>query len=204
MSSGRQFLVDTQAEVSVFPATGHDTRTQQPDGELQTANGSTCRSFGTRKLKLTVYGRVFIWPFEIPEVTQPLLGADFLCDKGLMVDLKGKRLVESTTFRSCQLQLSDVAPQRLHYVGRENDYAAILSSFPDLLTITIRYSFYKAWGDTCNPHLRATSSQPSSTSSTREAQHCQRRVPFHGGHGNNSSLKQSVVSASAYGAQELW
>ena len=133
-NTGRQFLVDTGAEVSVFPASGRDTRAQRSDGELRTANGSICYTYGTRQLKISVDGRTFLWSFVIADVTQPLLGADFLCDHELMVDLKGKRLVEATTFRSWQLHPSDVAPQRLHYVGRENDYSAILSSFPELLT----------------------------------------------------------------------
>ena len=133
-NSGRQFLVDTGAEVSVFPVSGRDTRARQSDGELLTANGSTCRTYGTRQLKLAVDGHEFLWPFVIAEVTQPLLGADFLCGNELMVDLKGKRLVESTTFRSWRLHRSDVAPQRLHYISKDNDYSAILSSFPELLT----------------------------------------------------------------------
>ena len=91
---GRQFLVDTGAEVSVFPVSGRDTREQESDGELQTANGSTCRTYGKRQLKISVDGRTFTWSFVIAEVTQPLLGADFLCDHGLIVDIKGKRLVE--------------------------------------------------------------------------------------------------------------
>ena len=47
--------------------------------------------------------RRFLWMdgllsrlFVLPDVTQPLLGVDFLCN----YELNGKRLVEATTFRS--------------------------------------------------------------------------------------------------------
>ena len=161
------------------------------------ANGSTCRSFGTRKLKFTVDGRVFLWPFVIAEVTQPLLGADFLCDKVLMVDLKGKGLVESTTFRSWQLQLSDVAPQRLHYFGRENDYAAILSSFPDLLTPQFATASTKHGGT----HVIHIEGRPLHSQARRLPPE---KLSIAKEEFLSMEDKQSVVRASAYGAQELW
>ena len=134
--SGRHLLVDTGAEVSVFPATGQDARTRRPDGKLEAANGSTCCTYGTRKITLSLDGRTFVWTFVLADVTQPLLGADFLCNYELMVDLKGKRLVEATTFRSWQLHQSDVPPQKLHSVSTCDEYATILSEFPSLLTPT--------------------------------------------------------------------
>ena len=45
--SGRQFLVDTGAEVSVIPATGLDTRIEQPGHTLTAANGSRINMYGT-------------------------------------------------------------------------------------------------------------------------------------------------------------
>ena len=133
--TGRRFLVDTGAEVSVFPATGQDTRTRRPDGNLEAANGSTCCTYGKRQITLSLDGRIFVWSFILADVTQPLLGADFLCDFELMVDLKGKRLIQATTFQSWQLHTSNVPPLKLHCV-RRNEYDAILSEFPDLLTTT--------------------------------------------------------------------
>ena len=47
-NSGRRFLVDTGAEVSVLPATNIDTRTKPCGQALQAANGRTIRTHGTR------------------------------------------------------------------------------------------------------------------------------------------------------------
>ena len=46
--SKRSFLVDTGAEVSVMPATGLETRTQQVGPPLLAANGSKIKTYGKR------------------------------------------------------------------------------------------------------------------------------------------------------------
>ena len=48
----RQFVVDMEAEVSVLPATGPETRTRHPGTPLMAANGSSIRTYGTRTLSL--------------------------------------------------------------------------------------------------------------------------------------------------------
>ena len=96
--SKRQFLVDTGAEVSVLPATGLDTRTRQLGPSLLAANGTSIRTFGTRNLPLHIASNTYQWNFIIAEVTRPLLGADFLRANSLLVDLKGKRLIDAATY----------------------------------------------------------------------------------------------------------
>ena len=51
-NSGRRFLVDTGAEVSILPATGLDTRIGQSGPALKAANGSTIRTYGVRTVLL--------------------------------------------------------------------------------------------------------------------------------------------------------
>ncbi|XP_062889690.1 uncharacterized protein LOC134338085 [Mobula hypostoma] len=50
--SGRRFLVDTGAEISVLPPTSYDTRNREPGPTLRAANGSTIRTYGTRTVRL--------------------------------------------------------------------------------------------------------------------------------------------------------
>ena len=56
------------------------------------ANGSNIRTYGKRTLTLQFNKRCFKWTFTIAEVSQPLLGADFLRAHSIFVDLKGQRL----------------------------------------------------------------------------------------------------------------
>ena len=86
--SGRRFLVDTGALVSVFPASGLDTRSHRPSALLEAANDSTIHTYADKVMTLSINGRKYVWKFIVADVTQPLLGGDFLCSNTLMVDVK--------------------------------------------------------------------------------------------------------------------
>ena len=86
----RQFLVDTGAQVSVLPPT------QLPAGacvdssvvpRLTAANGSTIVTVGYTEHVVTLMGRCYPWRFLVAEVAMPILGADFLAEHGLTVDM---------------------------------------------------------------------------------------------------------------------
>ena len=80
--TGRTFLVDSGAEVSVLPASMNERRARPLDSPLEAANGTTIRSWGIRRLDLH-FGpagrspRRFPWHFRLADVRQPRLGADF-------------------------------------------------------------------------------------------------------------------------------
>ncbi len=84
-----QFLVDTGAEVSVFPATGLERRTGSVGVPLLAANGSAIRTYGTRTLPLHFASKLYHWEFVVADVSRPLLGADFLRSNSLLIDLQG-------------------------------------------------------------------------------------------------------------------
>lgn len=76
-ASGHKFLVDTGAQISVFPASSQDRRMR--DGEpLVAANGTKIRTFGTRTILLDLGFRKFSWPFILADVQRPMLGADLM------------------------------------------------------------------------------------------------------------------------------
>ena len=52
----------------------------------------------------------YVWQFIVADVTQPLLGADFLCSNTLMVDVKGQRLVDPTTYTSSSTAEESLTP----------------------------------------------------------------------------------------------
>jgi hypothetical protein len=103
-ATGRHFLVDSGADVSVFPASAADLRAPATTApRLTAANGSAIRSCGTRSISLTLGHRRLRWPFIVADVQQPILGADFLRAHAFLVDMPGARLVDATDFSSIQL-----------------------------------------------------------------------------------------------------
>ena len=133
--SKRQFLVDTGAKVSVLPATGLDTRTKQPGPQLLAANDSSIRTFGTRTLSLHFASNAYQWDFIVADVSHPLLGADFLRSNSLLVDPKGKRLMDAATYHSIPLHSTRVSAPRLDAISSSTDcYDLLLTDFPDITT----------------------------------------------------------------------
>ena len=78
----------------------------------------------------------YVWKFIVADVTQPLLGADFLCSNTLMVDVKGQRLVDPTTCTSLPLQVTNASAHGIHNIAHDNNFSALLAEFPDILTPT--------------------------------------------------------------------
>ena len=130
----RQFLVDTGAEVSVLPATGLDRRTRQKGPPLLAANGSSIGTYGTRTLSLHFASNSYQWKFVIAEVSRPLLGADFLRSNSLLVDVKGKRLVDAASYHSVPLSSTRVTAPRLDAISSSTDQYDLLAEFPDITT----------------------------------------------------------------------
>ena len=66
---------------------------------------------------------VATWEFVLADVSQPLFGADFFCTSGLMVDLKGHRLIDTTTY--------DITPlSRFAQVGPHISIMAVKADGP--------------------------------------------------------------------------
>lgn len=97
--SGLKFLVDTGANVSVLPVSKYNHFASDcSEYKLYAANGSVIKTFGTKTMILDFcLRRPYKWTFIIAEVTQPILGADFLAHHGLIVDLSSSRLIDDLT-----------------------------------------------------------------------------------------------------------
>ena len=91
--SGTRFLVDT-AEISVVPRNIATRKVKKQSQRLQAANGSTIPTFSEVSLSMD-FG--LCWVFTVAAVAIPILGADFLRDNGLLVDLPRHQLHEANT-----------------------------------------------------------------------------------------------------------
>lgn len=116
------FLVDTGAERSIIPATNRDKETPERV-HLIAANGTHVNTYGEANITLTFgRNRKFNWKFVIADVTESILGADFLKHHNLLVDLGKKRLID----RQTQTQVNAIIPE---------PFSAIIQRFPTLTRI---------------------------------------------------------------------
>ena len=94
-NNGVHLLVDTGAEVSVFPPTNTERKYQQDGFTLQAVNHTPIKTCATRLIILNLrFHRTFQSPFIIADVHKPIIGADFLRHFNLLVDMCHKRLVD--------------------------------------------------------------------------------------------------------------
>ncbi|BHF65316.1 hypothetical protein SprV_0200832600 [Sparganum proliferum] len=96
--SGRRFLVDTGAQLSVIPLTPCDRRCPNPGLFLQAVNTSPITTFGTCSLSLDIgLRRLFPGIFVVADIPCAILGADFLAAFDLLVNCRQSRLHDKTT-----------------------------------------------------------------------------------------------------------
>ncbi|KAF7655615.1 hypothetical protein LDENG_00053650 [Lucifuga dentata] len=84
--SGRLFLCDTGAQVSILPVTAVDMQVGQRGTALEAAKGSRIPTFGKWRIPLCFNRWHFFWDFVVDKMERPLLGADFLCSYSLLVE----------------------------------------------------------------------------------------------------------------------
>lgn len=135
-NTGLRFLVDSGADVSVIPGNAKSKRQNSSNYKLYAANGSEIPTYGIRILDIDLgLRRKFNWPFIIAETSKAILGADFLSKFNLIIDLKGKRLIDDDTklFTKGELasiNLCDIV-STLAY-NNLNKFSQLLMDYPDL------------------------------------------------------------------------
>ena len=134
--SGRRFLIDTGAAISVVPARHSDWRSDSRGLQLRAANGAPIRTFGKRSITLQFHDRRYTWQFIVADVDQPLLGADFLCHFELLVDVNHKRLLHMATLTSLPLTVAAISRPILASIATDGPFASLLAEFPAISTPT--------------------------------------------------------------------
>ena len=92
--SDLSFLVDSGAVYSVLP---HHSTEPANGPAITNANGSPIPCWGVREHVLKVAGKTYKWNFLLAAVTLLIVGADFLREFDLMVDLKRGRLINGSS-----------------------------------------------------------------------------------------------------------
>lgn len=130
--TGLAFLVDTGADISVIPPTFKE-KANISDFKLFAANGSPIDTFGEKLLELNLgLRRSFKWPFVIAAVDRPIIGADFLNQFGLMVDIRNGKLIDNTTSSSVIARITECEDTSITTIDGNCKYTDILAQFPSL------------------------------------------------------------------------
>jgi cleavage and polyadenylation specificity factor subunit 1 len=137
--TGRNYLVDSGAEICVFPASDADKKFNNDGENLLAANGSAIRTYGSRNLALQFGNSRFTQDFVLADVQQPILGANFFARNHLLIDLAGARITRFEDWSHIPAAYSeqDEKERGLHEI-RRNVYETLLAKFPELLVHTIR------------------------------------------------------------------
>ena len=131
-------LVDTGAQVSVIPASPHE-RQGISSSSLIAANESLINTFGKWRLTFSLGNECYVWDFLIAEVKRPLLGADFCSHTGLLVDVRGHRLMSLETLSSIRLRRCTLAQRMNHaslntIASAEDKFGCLFAEFPAIAT----------------------------------------------------------------------
>ena len=95
--SGQTFLVDTGADISLVPAI-KKIHGEPTSYKLFAANNTRIDTYGETFRTIDIELRRDIkWNFTIAAVPYPILSADLLTHYGLLVDLRSRRLIDSST-----------------------------------------------------------------------------------------------------------
>ena len=125
-----QLLVDIGAKIRVLSTpTRKVIRITQPGALLIVANGGTIRTFGGCTTALRFALKQYRWDFNIAEVSHPYWGAKLLKANSLLVNLKGKRLVDTETYFSFRICNAGALAPNLSTISQlRNDYDKLIAS----------------------------------------------------------------------------
>lgn len=134
LNSGQRFLVDTGANVSVLPAIKKPYFNNGSENyKLYAANGTEIRTYGTKNLVLNLkLRRPYTWTFILADVKQPILGADFLNHHKLLVDINGRKIIDSVTSLNVIGSIVDYQGATIKTIDMTNPFSDLLLEYPDI------------------------------------------------------------------------
>lgn len=116
----------------MLPAAGSSSRGPSCR-DLFAANGSVIHTYGEKLLNVSLgLRRDFRWSFLLADVQVPMIGADLLDHFGLLVDIKNRRLVDSTTNLISSCSLSLMTAPAVYAIAPGHNFKSLLSEFPTL------------------------------------------------------------------------
>nr|XP_033331198.1 uncharacterized protein LOC117223154 [Megalopta genalis] len=129
-----EYLINTRSDLCVYPRSYIKGRLDKAKYEQFAANGSIISTYGLKPTNLDLgLRRNFTWRFVIADVSKPIIGADFLTHYGLLVDLKGRRLLDETTTLTTTGRIATTETQFDKAIMGSLPYQQLLAEFSILL-----------------------------------------------------------------------
>jgi cleavage and polyadenylation specificity factor subunit 1 len=117
----------------VYPRKLIPQRRSRVNYDLYAADGKTIHTYGWLPLSLNLgLRREFTWRFVVADVTEPLIGADFLSHFGLLVDCRNNRLLDVTSL-STPAQAASPRFASIKVLNNCTPVDNLLSEFPNLI-----------------------------------------------------------------------
>lgn len=130
-----EFLVDTGADVSVFPRRMVHQPTKETDYYLYSVTGQQFPTYGLHSVCVDLgLRRAFSWSFVIADTATAILGADFLGHFGLLVDVRNRRLVDMVTKLSTRGKVRPIDAPSIKTLTNEISapYAVLLARYQNI------------------------------------------------------------------------
>ena len=134
--------MDTGSALSILPP-GLAKATRPKNQPLIAANGTPIKSFGTRQIELQLGLQKYTWRFIVAEVTQPIIGGDFLRSHSLLVDLANERLIRTDNLKMIKGSQSPHGSFHIASLAASDKFMSLLRKRPGLTTPTFSCSLPK-------------------------------------------------------------
>ena len=130
--TGLCFLINTGACRPLLPKSkvysGCSTGTNT---HLVAANSSCILMYGSKSIKLSFAGSTYKWDFIVVNVSTPIIGADFLANFNLLVNVANLCLIKASTLASTAVPAAP-ADLALQIADSSNAYSSLKSSYPEV------------------------------------------------------------------------
>ena len=165
-----KFLIDTGSSISLLPFQSDFAYLLRPTIiSLANASGDKIKTYGEISIEIGIeeLRRTFMWSFVVADITQPILGTDFLAASSLIVDCKNNTIFDPSTDRKIKLQCSYDQYSDLNVCNFINDNRAenLLSKYPNL-TSPLQFNCMSK-SDSSIEHFIDTNSSPPIFSKSR-------------------------------------
>ncbi|GBN20197.1 Transposon Ty3-G Gag-Pol polyprotein [Araneus ventricosus] len=119
-----------RSDVSCYPKSYLSEVLKLQGTTLFAANGSHIKTFGSKLLSLDLgLQRKLQWPFVIADITKPIIGADFLQQFGLLVDLKKRCLLDPITNFKCMGRAGFSEIPNVKTISGNSEYHELLNRY---------------------------------------------------------------------------
>jgi hypothetical protein len=132
LSTKQKFLIDTGTDRCVFPRKLIPQRKERVNYDRSAANGTIIIYAWLPLILNTGLRGDFAWRFVVADVTQPLIGTDFLSHLSLLVTCRNNRLLDGITSVSASAQAASSLIPSVKVISDGTPFERLLSVFPDL------------------------------------------------------------------------